>query len=115
MSLRAVGRGVAGGAVVAALLALGLAVAADRAPVPEPVLAAALWVARVMVCTGAGWFAGRGSDSGAGISGTLAGLTLAVVGSLVAGETGLPLGPVGLALAVGAFFGAVGGLLAVTG
>lgn len=115
MSLRAVGRGVAAGLMVAALLALGLALAADRTPVAESVVAAVLWVARVVVSTAAGWFAGRGSDSGAVLPGTLAGLSLAVLGSLVAAETGLPLGPVGVTLAVGAFLGALGGFLAVTG
>ena len=101
VSLRAVGRGVAAGLMVAALLALGLALAADRTPVAESVVAAVLWVARVVVSTAAGWFAGRGSDSGAVLPGTLAGLSLAVLGSLVAAETGLPLGPVGVTLAVG--------------
>lgn len=115
MSLRAVGRGVAAGLAVAAVLALGLAVAADRTPLAASVVAAALWVARVVVGTGAGWFAGRGSEGGAGLNGTLAGLTLAVLGSLVAAETGLPPGPLGLALAAGAFCGALGGFLAVMG
>ncbi len=115
MSLRAVGRGVAAGLVVACLLALALAVTADRVPLEASVLGAALWVARVMVSTGAGWFAGRASDAGAAIHGTLAGLALAVVGSLVAAETGLPMGPLGWALAAGALFGTAGGFLAAIG
>ncbi len=112
MSLRAVGRGVVAGLVLAALLALGLAVTLDRTPLPTSTLAVGLWVGRMLVSTGAGWFAGRRRESGAGLNGTFSGLTVAILGSVVGAQTGLSMGSVGLGLAGGAFFGAVGGLVA---
>lgn len=112
MNFGAVGRGVLGGVAVALAMALALAVAVDRTPVPDRVLAGLLWLATLLVSGVAGWVAGHGLESGPVWHGALAGLTLGVLGSLVAVETGPATSPLLLTLTLSTLMGTVGGLVA---
>lgn len=110
--MRAVGYGVAAGVGLAAAAALLLAVVADRVPISAGILRLALVAASLLASVGAGWVAGRMARSGAGLHGALAGLALAVGGSVVAAATGLVVGPLAISLAVGAVLGGAGGVAA---
>jgi len=112
MNFRALGRGVLGGLALAVAMSLALAVAVDRMPVSDGVLSRLLWLAMLLVSGVAGWVAGYGLESGPVWHGTLAGLTLGVLGSLVAVETSAATSPLLLTLTLSTVMGTVGGLVA---
>lgn len=113
MSIGAIVRGAAAGAVAALVLATVFAGVAYHTAVPSAMVKTALVVGDGVVSLVAGWVAARHAASGALLSGLLAAVTLSVVALAAGTWMAWPMGSVWAQLALAAALGLSGGLAAV--
>jgi putative membrane protein (TIGR04086 family) len=113
MSIGAILRGAAAGAVVALVLATLFAGVAYHTAVPSRAVKVALVAGDGMVSLVAGWVAARRAPSGAALSGMLAAVTLSVVALAAGTWMAWPMGSAWGQLALAAVLGLSGGLAAV--
>lgn len=113
MSIRATAEGMMLGVLCALVVAVGLAAVAYHTEMPGGMLTAGIWVGDALVSLAAGFGAGRRAESGAILHGSLAAVSLCVVGSLVAEAGHWPVGPLWGRLSLAAVMGLTGGIAAV--